>query len=154
MADESPSEQGKLPNDEGPIDRATAAQMTLDLVCQTMVAAPPRTWIQSANHPGSRRWLVTSLAGVSHLIGRPLPAPAGNTRRAAAISGLETLTKQLRASGAWSRAGSEARDALADLLAATSAPFPVTVERIARSGALPFSQREITRVQRRSHPVT
>lgn len=154
MADETPSEQGKLPYPEGTIDRVRAARMVLDLVHQTMAAAPPRTWVQSMNHPGSRRWLTNSLSGASLLFGRPLPVPAGNTRRTSAINALEALVSRTHSAGTWAQATPIERGHLADLISATPASFPITVERIARSGALPFSEREIARVQRRTHPVT
>lgn len=154
MADKTPTQEGKLPASENMPTKVEVTQMLLDLAHQTMVAAPPRTWVQSANHPGSRKWLTATLSATSQLLGRPLPGLSGKTRRPAAINTLEALVVRTHAAGSWTHALPQQRECLVHLIEAAPTPFPPTVAKIARSGALPFSPQEIVRVQRRSHPLS
>lgn len=153
MAHKTPTEQGNDPTSQHQLSRVEATQMLLDLIHQTMVGAPPRTWAQSVNHPGSRRWLAAALGATSQVSGRPLPGPSGSMRRPAVIAALEALVVRAKAAGSWSLATSNDRAHLADLIESPKARFPITVAKIARSGALPFSPQEIARVQRRANPL-
>lgn len=128
--------------------------MLLDLTYQTMLAAPPRTWVQSLNHPGSRYWLSATLAAISQLLERPLPSPPGSARREGAIRHLGLTVQRTRSEGVWTQATSAQRGRLAEFVEASSVPFPVTVASIARSGSVPFSRREMARVRRREAPFT
>lgn len=154
MVDESPTQEGKLPRFEEAPTRVEATQMLLDLAHQTMIAAPPRTWIQSANHPGSRRWIAAVLSATSKLYGRPLPGFSRDMRRDATLSAIEALVVRTHSTGAWTQASPVQRDGLVLLIESSPAPFPPTVVKIARSGALPFSPQEIARIQRRSQPLS
>lgn len=151
MTHEPPIEQGKVLTDQNRLPRAEATQMLLDLTHQTMVGAPPRTWAQSVNHPGSRRWLAAVLAATSRVSARPLPGPSASMRRPAVIAALDALVLRAEAAGAWSFATPHDRSRLADLIESPKSGFPLTVAKIARSGALPFSPQEIARVQRRAN---
>lgn len=154
MAYKVPAEQGELALPIMRMSRLNAARMLLDLIHQTMVAAPPRTWVQSVHHPGSRRWLVSAMSATSDVLGRPLPAPAGDMRRPAVIAALEALLARTEAAGRWSLATQQERERLADLTASPAAHFPLTLTKIARSGALPFTPQEVARVRRRAHPIS
>lgn len=153
MVDKTPAQEGELCQFEEAPTRVEATQMLLDLAYQTMIAAPPRTWIQSVNHPGSRRWLAAVLSATSKLYGRPLPGFSRDMRRASTLSSIEAIVVRTHSTGAWTQAAPSQREGLVCLIESNSVPFPPTVVKIARSGALPFSSQEITRLQRRANPL-
>lgn len=150
MTDEAPTQQGKLSALKGAQSRALAAGMILDLVHQTMASAPPRTWVQSAQHPGSRRWMTATLSAAAQALDLSLPLMTRQVRRAAAVSILERSVQQMNAADSWGTASADLRGWLADRIDAEGPAFPFTAARIARDGTMPFSSREQTRLQRRA----
>ena len=149
MTKKNPPEQEVSPMHDEAQKQIVMVRMLLDLVHQTMLSAPPRTWVQSANHPGSRYWLTASLSAASQLLDRPFPMPPSGARRADTIRHLANTVEEAKAAGTWAEAAAPERRRLAVFIETSTAPFPSAIAQIARSGLVPFSPREMERVRRR-----
>lgn len=132
------------------MSRHEAACMLVDLAYQIQLVAPPRTWIQSVDHPGSRRSLTAILAAASRLRGRPLPSPTTGSSRTGTVTALQKLTHTLGATNTWADAAPGRRDTLANLLHVADTPLPESILVAAKTGALPFDPREQERIARRA----
>lgn len=149
MSHKTSSRQGIKANSPSAFPDHEVALMLLDLASQTMQASPPRTWVQSAYHPGSRRWLRGVLATVSELLRRPVGCSVDSGRRPAVVNAVSNAAEALGATGAWTNTPDEYRTHFANTLRVQQPHLPMTVIKIARSGAVPFSQQEMIRLQRR-----
>lgn len=148
MADKTPVRQGNDGSLCTRLDDVELGRMLLDLVTQTFLAAPPRTWVQSINHPGSRRWLAAGLRAISDLLGHQVSCPVRTGRRHEVVTALRAAREGYKVTGSWTEAALEDRKRFLLSLQLRSLRIPVTIIDIARSGQVPFSPKEIQRLQR------
>lgn len=150
MAHKHPDEQGVRAERCLGISDETAALMLVDLAHEIQATAPPRTWIQGPQQPGSRQCLQSIIRAASALRKRPLPYRMSSARRPTATEAVGRMSDTLGATGAWTTASPSQRKAFVEIIAAGPVLLPQSVLSIARTGMIPFSAREFKRLQWRA----
>lgn len=150
MAHASTASRGDVGTRDAPISGKLAALMLLDLAHHVQLTAPPRTWVQGPNQPGSRRFLQELINAASAMHGRPLPYRTASIRRTDAAPALKRVLATLGAEGSWRDANPQLRHSFETALAAGTLPLPSPALKIARTGQVPLSEKETARLRRRA----
>lgn len=133
------------------LTKRSAAFMLLDLAHHTMAAAPPRTWTQSVNQPGSRKWISAVIDMAGRMLERPLPCKVATGRRVEVADAVRQVHHDMGVYGSWAHASHAQRLALRDLLRRNYAGLvPPTLLHSVLWPSAPFDPNEIAQLRRRS----